>query len=56
MAQENCIKTTLHKNWSFPLRISSVNAKKRLMKNFIFCAVRVKHATIQSEQSWNDFS
>ena len=40
---------TLHKKWSFPLKISSVNVtkppiwshllKKSLMKNFIVCAV-----------------
>ena len=35
---------TLHKKWSFPLKISSVNVtsrllKKSLMENFIFCAV-----------------
>ena len=31
----------LHKKWSFPLRISSVNVtmKKSLMENFIFCAM-----------------
>ena len=48
--------STLHKKWSFPLRISSVNVtnffsflriwshlmKKSLMENFIFCAVQVK--------------
>ena len=44
-------KSTLHKKWSFPLRISSVNVtksagnwshllKKPLMENFIFCAVQ----------------
>ena len=39
-------KQTLHKNWSFPLRISSVKVswshllKKSLMENFIFCAAR----------------
>ena len=34
---------TLYKKWSFPLRISSINVlvKKSLMKNFIFCAVKV---------------
>ena len=37
----------LHKKWSFPLRISSVNVtksalKKSLMENFIFCAVRFR--------------
>ena len=34
---------TLYKKWSLPLRISSVNVlvKKSLMKNFIFCAVKV---------------
>ena len=30
----------LHKKWSFPLRISSVNVTKSLMENFILCAVR----------------
>ena len=30
---------TLHKNWSFPLRMSSVNVTKSFMVNFIFCAV-----------------
>ena len=30
---------SLHKKWSFPLRISLVNVKKSLMENFIFCAV-----------------
>ena len=40
---------TLHKKWSFPLRISSVDVswrnllKKSLMKNFIFCAVLQVH-------------
>ena len=29
---------TQHKKWSFPVRISSVNATKSLMENFIFCA------------------
>ena len=29
----------LHIKWSFPLRISSVNVTKSLMKNFIFCTV-----------------
>ena len=29
-------QTTLHKKWSFPLRISSVNVT--LMENFVFCA------------------
>ena len=39
---------TLYKKWSFPLRISSVNVttshllKKSLMKNFIFCAVKIQ--------------
>ena len=39
------LPSTLHKKWSFPLRISSVNViwslflKKSLMENFIFCAV-----------------
>ena len=33
-------EVSLHKKWSFPLRISSVNRpKKSLMENFIFCAV-----------------
>ena len=34
---------TLHKKWSFPLRISSVNVTKsagNLMENFSFCAVK----------------
>ena len=31
---------TLHKKWSFTLRIFSVNVTKSLMENFIFCAVR----------------
>ena len=38
---KNC---SLHKKWSFPLRISSVIATKSvvsLMENFIFCAVSV---------------
>ena len=30
---------SLHKKWSFPLRISLVNVKKSLMENFILCAV-----------------
>ena len=41
------VKFSLNKNWSFPLRTSSVNVtksagnllKKSLMENFIFCAV-----------------
>ena len=33
----SCLKETLHKKWSFPLRISSV---KSLMENFIFCAMK----------------
>ena len=38
---------SLHKKWSFPLRISSVSVtksavlKKSLMENFIFCAVYI---------------
>ena len=32
--------STLHKKWSFPLRVSSLLLKKSLMENFIFCAVR----------------
>ena len=48
--QKQNMATTLHKSWSFPLKISSVNVtkpqfwshllKKPLMKNFSFCAVR----------------
>ena len=42
-------ENTLHKKWSFPLRISSVNVtksqshllKKSVMENLIFCAVIV---------------
>ena len=30
---------TLHKKWSFPVRIFSVNMTKSLVENFIFCAV-----------------
>ena len=36
------IKLILHKKWSFPLKIYSVNVTKStvsLMENFIFCAV-----------------
>ena len=38
------VEQSLHKKWSFPLRISSVNVtkhllKKSLMENFIFYAV-----------------
>ena len=29
------------KKWSFPLRISSVDGTKSLMKNFIFCTVHL---------------
>ena len=32
---------TLHKKWSFPLTISSVNVTTEEMENFIFCAVIV---------------
>ena len=51
----NYVHIPLHKKWSFPLRISSVNVikslvscgfnhiywKKSLMENFIFCAVLI---------------
>ena len=44
---QKSVKFSLNKNWSFPLRTSSVNMtksagnllKKPLMENFIFCAV-----------------
>ena len=32
---------TLHKKWSFPLTISSVNVTTEEMENFIFCKVIV---------------
>ena len=32
-------RITLHKKWSFPLRIWSHLLKKSLLENFIFCAV-----------------
>ena len=45
----SCAYTSLHKKWSFPLRVSSVNVtktwiwshllNKSLMENFIFCTV-----------------
>ena len=43
--KEVSFEESLHKKWSFPLRISSVNVtkshllKKSLMENFIFCVV-----------------
>ena len=43
--KEVSFEESLHKKWSFPLRISSVNVtkshllKKSLMQNFIFCVV-----------------
>ena len=39
------VSSSLHKQWSFPSRISSVNVtilKKSLMENLIFCAVVLK--------------
>ena len=33
-------KVTLHKKWSFPLSISSVNVTESLMENFIFYSVK----------------
>ena len=40
---QRAVVSPLHKNWSFPLRILSVNVshllKKSLTENFIFCAV-----------------
>ena len=49
LPQNHAIWCSLHKNWSFPLRISPVNVtnsaiwsdllKKLLMENLIFCAV-----------------
>ena len=35
---------TLHKKWSFPLRISSVNVTKSLMEKFIFWAILLLEA------------
>ena len=35
------VYSTLHKIWSFPLRISSHLLKKSLRENFIFCAVQI---------------
>ena len=29
----------MHKKWSFPIRISSVNVTKSVMENFLFCAM-----------------
>ena len=36
-AKDHCFK--LHKKWSFPLRISSINVTKSVMENSVFCAV-----------------
>ena len=33
-------KLALHKKWSFPLRISSVNVTKSVLENFISCSWR----------------
>ena len=56
----------LHKKWSYPLRISSVNVtksaslqiwshllKKSLMENFIFCAVSFRRNVVLSNGRWN---
>ena len=56
------IEATLHKKWSFPLRISSVNKtksagyllKKSLIKNFLCSARAVKIVSKQIEK--NNFS
>ena len=50
----------LHKKWSIPLRISSVNVAKSLTENFIFCAVHCflaenTAAGIFSHLLWNHF-
>ena len=39
--QGNNTSYSLHKKWSFPLRIWSYLLKKSLIENFIFCAVTV---------------
>ena len=45
---------TLHKKWSFPLKISSVNVTKSLMESFIFCAVLMFTLTRQWYIFWHD--
>ena len=60
----SCKHTSLHKKWSFPLRISfskcdqirsnlriwSHLLKKSIMENFIFCAVRHKYLKVICEE------
>ena len=42
---------TLHKKWSFPLRISSVIVTKSLLENFIFCGVTAGKETRETFQN-----